>query len=153
MTNKTIKDDRSQSGGRQMATNLNMKHLQYEKLTPSLAGSLRSWTTAVPSATLTLSLLRQTVWTCQLRCVTCSSKPTVKKPQYSLELRVQHLDGAILPYGVVRLDALSSLKGCWELLDLIPPTHILLTGRRHQHCTVRGMEECMFSSVLLPVER
>lgn len=34
------------------------QYLQYEKPTPSLAGSLRSWTTAVPSTTLTLSLLR-----------------------------------------------------------------------------------------------
>lgn len=33
-------------------------YLQYEKLTPSWAGSLGSRTTAVPSATLTLSLLR-----------------------------------------------------------------------------------------------
>lgn len=63
-----------------------------------------------------------------------------KKPQYSLELRVQHLDGAILPYGVVSLDALSSLKGRWELLDLVPPTHILLTGASSAlHSSVHGM--------------
>ncbi len=35
------------------------EYLQYEKLTPSWAGSLRSRTTAVPSATLTLSLLTE----------------------------------------------------------------------------------------------
>lgn len=34
------------------------EYLQYEKLTPSWAGSLLSGITAVPSATLTLSLLR-----------------------------------------------------------------------------------------------
>lgn len=35
------------------------EYLQYEKLNPSLAGSLASGTTAVPSTHLTLSLLRQ----------------------------------------------------------------------------------------------
>lgn len=53
MTNQRREEDKAKNEG---------QNLQYEKPTPSLAGSLRSWTTAVPSATLTLSLLRQTVW-------------------------------------------------------------------------------------------
>lgn len=54
-----------------------------------------------------------------------SKDEKIKIPQYSLELRVQHLNGTILPHGVVGLDALSSLEGGGELLDLIPPTQIL----------------------------
>lgn len=73
--------------------------------------------------------------------------------QYSLELRVQHLDGTVFPYGVVGLDALSSLEGSRELLNLIPPAQILLTERLHQfsagQCTV-CMNECFY--VCLPAE-
>lgn len=50
---------------------------------------------------------------------------------YSLELRVQHLNGTVLPHGVVGLDALSFLEGRRELRDLVPPSHILSTERLH----------------------
>lgn len=45
---------------------------------------------------------------------------------YSLKLRVQDLDGSVLPQGVVRLDARPLLKACWEFLDLVPPSQVLL---------------------------
>lgn len=70
-------------------------------------------------------------------------------PEYSLELRVQHLDGTVLPQGVVGLDALSSLEGGGELLDLVPGAQILFRGRLRQCCGVQLVHEFMFLSVYL----
>lgn len=150
------------------------KNSQYEKLTPSLAASLGSWITAVPSAVLTLSLLRDRnrfeIQRTHVKSaeqttnkLSNSSQPSPDSPpvvplfnntfsiwgvkkkksrQYSLELRVEHLNAAVFPHSVVGLDALSSLEGRGELGDLIPPAEILSTHththteRLHQLCAV-----------------
>lgn len=81
------------------------------------------------------------------------SKSATKTPEYSLELRVQHLDGTVLPEGVVGRDALSSLEGGRELLDLVPGAQILFTGRLRQFCGVQlGYEFTFLSVYLLKVE-